>query len=66
MKIIYNLIKKIFKNNTIIFKEDKILLGRWNIEYCPKKINNKIDMSNFDHCGSCGLYSSYHLDKIQK
>jgi hypothetical protein len=26
-------------------------MGRWNIDYCHKKINNKIDLSNEDHCG---------------
>jgi hypothetical protein len=32
-------------------------LGRWNIDYCIKKINNKIDLSNEDHCGPCGQYA---------
>lgn len=31
-------------------------LGRWNIEVCNKKINNKIDRANEDHCGPCGQY----------
>lgn len=31
-------------------------LGRWNIEQCYKKINNKIDLANEDHCGPCGKY----------
>jgi len=39
-----------------IAKEDKKVLGRWNLEYCNKKINNKIDLSNEDHCGPCGQY----------
>jgi hypothetical protein len=33
---------------------DKKILGRWNIDYCDRKINNKIDWSNVDHCGPCG------------
>ena len=33
---------------------DKNILGRWRIDYCDRKINNKIDWSNVDHCGSCG------------
>ena len=37
-------------------KDDKKILGRWNIEHCNKKINNKIDLSNEDHCGPCGQY----------
>jgi hypothetical protein len=32
-------------------------LGRWNIDYCNKKTNNKVDLSNEDHCGPCGQYA---------
>jgi hypothetical protein len=49
IKYFDNLIKQIVKN-------DKKVLGRWNIIYCDKKINNKIDLSNEDHCGPCGQY----------
>ena len=42
-------------------KPDKKVLGRWNLDYCDKKVNNKIDLSNEDHCGPCGQYI---LDKI--
>ena len=31
-------------------------LGRWKIETCNIKLNNKIDLSNEDHCGTCGEY----------
>ena len=55
MKFIKSIIKK-------FIKEDKKILGRWNIEYCNKKINNKIDLSNEDHCGPCGQYA---LEKIK-
>ncbi len=34
-------------------EEPKILLGRWNIDYCEKKINKKVELSNEDHCGTC-------------
>lgn len=56
---------KIFHNNIMKFietiikrfiKKDIKVLGRWNIEYCDKKINTKIDSSNQDHCGPCGKY----------
>ena len=50
MKIIFNLMNR-FK-----IKEPKKTLGRWNIDYCDKKLNNKIDLSNEDHCGPCGQY----------
>ena len=56
MKLITNIIR-------YFIKEDKKILGRWNMEYCDKKMNNKIDLSNEDHCGPCGQYI---LDKKQK
>ena len=31
-------------------------VGRWRIENCNKQMNNKIDLSNEDHCGPCGQY----------
>ncbi len=34
-------------------KEPLILLGRWKIDNCNIKMNNKIDYSNEDHCGTC-------------
>jgi hypothetical protein len=40
----------------IIPKELPKRLGRWNIDYCNKKIDQKIDLSNEDHCGPCGQY----------
>ena len=36
-------------------------LGRWRIEKCDKKMDQKIDLSNEDHCGPCG---QYNLNKI--
>lgn len=38
-------------------------LGRWNIESCNKKLNNKIDLANEDHCGTCGKYLKNILNK---
>jgi hypothetical protein len=48
---------KIFSNITkrLLFKEPKKILGRWNIETCKKVVDRKIDYSNEDHCGPCGL-----------
>jgi hypothetical protein len=40
----------------IIRQENKVL-GRWALESCDKKINNKVDWSNTDHCGPCGAES---------
>ena len=39
-----------------IMKKDKKVLGRWNMVYCDKKMNKKVDLSNEDHCGPCGQY----------
>jgi hypothetical protein len=44
------------KLKTFIPKELPKRLGRWNIDYCNKKIDQKIDLSNEDHCGPCGQY----------
>jgi len=52
MKFLTSIIRK------IVSKESSNKpLGRWNLDYCDKKINNKIDMSNEDHCGPCGQYA---------
>ena len=53
MTFIKSIIQKWVKNK---INSDKKVLGRWNIDYCDKKMNNKIDLSNEDHCGPCGQY----------
>lgn len=53
--IITTMFRRFFVN------EEKKILGRWSIEHCEKKLNNKIDLSNEDHCGPCGQYA---LDKM--
>jgi hypothetical protein len=58
MKYLTNIIKNI---KTIIEKqmpkEIPKPMGRWSIEDCNKKTDNKIDLSNEDHCGPCGQYA---------
>jgi len=51
MKYIMTVINRFFG------KELPKPMGRWSIEQCSKKINNKIDLSNEDHCGPCGQYA---------
>jgi hypothetical protein len=46
-----NFIPNLWYNN--LHTPPKVLLGRWTIDYCEKKINKKIDLSNEDHCGAC-------------
>ena len=36
-------------------------LGRWNLDYCSKTIEHKVNLTNEDHCGTC---SSYMLTKV--
>jgi hypothetical protein len=50
---------------TLKIKNCKPPLGRWNIEICNEKLNNKIDLANEDHCGTCGKYLKNIL-KMQK
>lgn len=45
---------RIIKNK--LFNDNVKPLGRWKLDYCSKKMNRKIDMSNEDHCGPCGQY----------
>lgn len=73
MKYITTIIKTIIKK--IIPKELPKPVGRWRIENCNTQMNNKIDLSNEDHCGPCGQYAlektnlknitntTVHLDK---
>jgi hypothetical protein len=61
MKNIILFIKNILAKNEI----KKPILGRWNMESCNKKINNKIDLANEDHCGPCGTYINKKV-KIMK
>jgi len=53
MKQIIKLIANIFETKLPKPKP----LGRWKIDYCSNKINDKIDLSNEDHCGPCGQYN---------
>jgi len=62
MKFLTSIIRK------IVSKESSVKpLGRWNLDYCDKKINHKIDMSNEDHCGPCGQYalSRFEMKRIE-
>lgn len=57
MKYLTTILKRL-----LVKKELPKPLGRWNIEVCNTKLNNKIDLSNEDHCGPCGQYG---LTKIE-
>ena len=55
MKYITTIIKTIIKK--FMPKELPKPVGRWRIENCNTQMNNKIDLSNEDHCGPCGQYA---------
>ncbi len=59
MKYITAIIKK------LIPKELPKPIGRWRIENCSSTLNNKIDLSNEDHCGPCGQYALEKIDLKQ-
>ena len=59
MKYIIN-IRNIIRN--LLPKHTNMPLGRWRYETCPKKMNQKIDLSNEDHCGPCGQYALNKID----
>ena len=56
MKFLLNLIQKLTP------KEIPKPVGRWSIEQCNTKMNNRIDLSNEDHCGPCGQYALNKID----
>jgi len=60
MKYITTIIQK------LIPKELPKPVGRWSIDYCNKKMNSKIDLSNEDHCGPCGQYALTKLELKDK
>lgn len=60
MNFFTNLIQKYYK------KELPRPLGRWRIEDCNLKLNNKIDLSNEDHCGPCGKYALEKISLLNK
>jgi hypothetical protein len=60
MKFIMKIIQKIST------KEVPTPLGRWKLDYCNTQLSNKIELSNEDHCGSCGQYAITKTDLNQK
>jgi len=60
MKFFINIVQSILK------KELPRPLGRWRIEDCHLKINNRVDLSNEDHCGPCGKYALEKVNDLNK
>jgi len=59
MKSIISIIKKLLPKETLK------PVGRWNIEQCNVKMNQKVDLSNEDHCGPCGQYALTKMEVKQ-
>ncbi|NBR60043.1 MAG: hypothetical protein EBT86_00065 [Actinobacteria bacterium] len=51
-----NLQTLILKLANFSMKESRKFLGRWTIDYCEKRIENKVNWSNEDHCGTCSRF----------
>jgi len=45
-------------------KEPPKILGRWKLDSCNVTLNNKVDLSNEDHCGPCGQYSMIKSEEM--
>ena len=45
--VIINMLRRMFT------REHTPALGRWNLDYCQKRIKHKVDLANVDHCGTC-------------
>jgi len=43
--------------NRFLAKELPKPMGRWTPQECNVKLNQRIDLSNEDHCGPCGQYA---------
>jgi hypothetical protein len=61
MKFITNIINKLKPTNIPV-----VPLGRWRIEKCNTQMNHKIDLSNEDHCGTCGQYALEKIKMLRK
>ena len=59
MKAILSMIQRFWS------KELPKPMGRWNNEYCQIKTNQKVDLSNEDHCGPCGEYGLLSKKKAE-
>ena len=66
MDKLLNKLKTIFVKFKFSNREPPKILGRWKIESCHKKTDNKIDLSNIDHCGPCGQYLVEQKTEIDK
>lgn len=58
-----------FKNKIssfLLHKSETKLLGRWHLNSNDSIVNKKIDFSNYDHCGTCGIIKLSGTNQINK
>jgi len=60
MKFIKSILQKVLP------KELPKPMGRWAPQECNIKLNQRIDLSNEDHCGPCGQYVLSKQEDITK
>ena len=52
-----------------LITKDKLILGRWNMNYSEQHLNTKVYLANHDHCGPCGqiqeIYSKKYKNKVK-
>jgi len=61
--MIKGIINKII--NRFLRKDKLTPLGRWKIDYCIRKLDYKVDLSNEDHCGVCNQYVKKIKDDLR-
>ena len=59
MKFIMNIVHRFTR------KELPKPVGRWKLDYCNTQLSKKIELSNEDHCGSCGQYANMKNESNQ-
>ena len=40
-----------------LFTKEKVILGRWTMNYSKDHLDRKVYLANHDHCGPCGSIS---------
>jgi len=48
-----------FQQMKEFYTPTNVILGRWNIENCEKRVFTKTDYSNEDHCGTCSIHFAF-------
>ena len=63
--VMYAIIRQYIKNITPgkVISKNVNNLGRWSLLECEKSVNERIDRSNHDHCGPCGINVKIKLPK---